>query len=143
MTLTDSNMTCSATDIIGTSPPLNVQATQSSSSAPVEVSWSPPSVADGANIITGYRIYYGNRENVFVQSVTAITLVGLNVDGDYVGRGVSIRSESDQLYSERISVPITIGKWDLFILHAVVIFLAFAIDQYDIRYIQLQITKQV
>ena len=98
-----------------TSLPLNVRATQSGSSAPVEVSWSPPS--DGANSITGYRIFYGNGQNVFVQSITAITLVGLNVDGDYVGRSVSIRSESDQFYSELINIPVTDGKykWDLFV----------------------------
>ena len=33
-------------------PPMDTLATQSGSSAPVEVSWSPPS--DGANNITGY-----------------------------------------------------------------------------------------
>ena len=90
------------------SPPLNVRATQSGSSAPVEVSWSPPS--DGANSITGYRIFYGNGQNVFVPSVTAITLVGLKVDGSYVGQNVSIRSESDQLYSELINVSVIISK---------------------------------
>ena len=92
------------------SPPLNVRATQSGSSAPVEVSWSPPS--DGANSITGYRIYYhnGNWQNVFVSSVTAITLVGLKVDGSYVGQNVSIRSESDQLYSELINVSVIYSK---------------------------------
>ena len=88
--------------------PLNVRATQSGSSAPVEVSWSPPS--DGHTSITGYRIFYGNGQNVFVQSVTAITSVDLNVEGDYVGCSVSIRSESDQFYSELISVPVTHGK---------------------------------
>ena len=85
----------------------------------MEVRWSPPS--DGANSITGYRIYYGNGQNVFVQSVTTITLVGLNVDENYVGRSVSIRSEADQLHSELINVPVTIGKCcrmiqDLFVL---------------------------
>ena len=89
-------------------PPLNVRATQSGSSAPVEISWSPPS--DGANSITGYRIYYGNGQNVFVSSVTAITLVGLKVDGSYVGQNVSIRSESDQLYSELINVSVIVRK---------------------------------
>ena len=90
-------------------PPLNVRAIQSSSSSPVEVSWSPPS--DGANIITGYRIYYGDGQSVLVPSVTVITLVGLEVDGNYVGQNVSIRSESDELNSELVNVSVTIGKY--------------------------------
>ena len=73
---------------------MDVLATQSSSSAPVEVSWSPPS--DGANIITGCRIFYGNGENTSVQSVA--TSIGLRVNGNYVGQNVSIRSEADQRY---------------------------------------------
>ena len=89
-------------------PPLNVRATQSGSSAPVEVSWSPPS--DGANSITGYRIYYGNNQNVFVTSVTVITSVSLRVDRSYIGQNVSIRSESDQLYSELINVSVIVSK---------------------------------
>ena len=56
-----------------------------------------------------------------MQSIAAITLVGLNVDGDYVGRSVSIRSESDQFYSELINIPVTDGKckWDLFVFFIV------------------------
>ena len=57
---------------------VNVQAIQSSSSAPVEVSWSLPS--DGAIDTTGYKIFYGSGENVSVQvsSVNFITFkVGL------------------------------------------------------------------
>ena len=88
-------------------PPLNVQATQSSSSAPVEVSWSPPS--DGADIITGYRIYYGNGENTSVQTVA--TSIGLRVDGNYVGQNMSIRSEAGELYSELISTLVTLGEY--------------------------------
>ena len=95
--------------IIASAPPINVVATQSSSSAPVEVSWSP--LSDGANSITGYRIYYGNGKNVFVPSVTVITSVSLKVDGNYVGQNVSIRSESDQLYSELLNVFVTVGKY--------------------------------
>ena len=45
-------------------------------------------------------------------SVTTITLVGLIVDEDYVGRTVSIRSESDQLYSELINVSVSSGKYN-------------------------------
>ena len=89
-------------------PPLNVRATQYSSSAPVEISWSPPS--DGASIITGYRIFYGNGQSVLVPSVTAITLVGLKVDESYVGQIVSIRSEADQLYSKLVNVSVVDGK---------------------------------
>ena len=88
---------------------MNVVATQSSSSGPVEVSWSPPS--DGVNIITGYRIYYGNGKNVFVSSVTVITSVSLKVDRNYIGLNVSIRSESDQLYSELLNVYVTMGNY--------------------------------
>ena len=87
---------------------MDVRATQSGSSAPVEVSWSPPS--DGANSITGYRIYYGNGQNVFVTSVTVITSVSLKVDRNYVGQNVSIRSEADQLYSESINVSVVNSK---------------------------------
>ena len=94
---------------IVSAPPVNVVATQSSSSGPVEVSWSPPS--DGVNIITGYRIYYGNGKNVFVSSVTVITSVSLKVDRNYIGLNVSIRSESDQLYSELLNVYVTMGKY--------------------------------
>ena len=51
-------------------PPLNVQATQASVSAPVEVSWSPPS--GGAATITGYRIFYDGREILFLPPTDAI-----------------------------------------------------------------------
>ena len=95
--------------IIVSTPPVNVVATQSSSSAPVEVSWSPPS--HGANNITGYRIYYGKGQSVLVPSVAVITSVSLKVDGNYIGQNVSIRSESDQLYSELINVFVTVGKY--------------------------------
>ena len=85
--------------------PLNVQATQSSASAPVEVSWSPPS--NGPVTITHYRIFYGNQENVSVAPI--LTGVALNIDQDVVGQTVSIRSETDQLISKLINVTIT-GK---------------------------------
>ena len=86
--------------------PLNVQASQSSASAPVEVSWSPPS--DGAAAITGYRIFYDNGENILMPS-PVITSVGLIFNNDAVGQIVSIRSEADRLTSELINVTIT-GK---------------------------------
>ena len=82
---------------------MDVQATQSSSSGPVEVSWSPPS--DKTNIITGYRIYYNNGENTSVQSVA--TSIGLQINGNYIGQSMSIRSEADQLYSELVNVSVT------------------------------------
>ena len=47
-----------------------------------------------------------------VPSIAAITLVGLKVDKNYIGRSVSIRSESDQLYSELINVSVTVGKYN-------------------------------
>ena len=89
-------------------PPLNVRATQSGSSAPVEVSWSPPS--DGANSITGYRIFYGSEKNISVGA--AATYIGLRVNGNFVGQNMSIRSETDLLYSELISttVSVTVGE---------------------------------
>ena len=91
---------------IASDPPLNVRATQCSSIAPVEVSWSP-----GATNVTGYRIFYGNGhiQNVLVPSVTVITSVSLKVDGHFLGQNLSIRSESDQLYSELINVAVTLG----------------------------------
>ena len=85
---------------------MNVVATQSGSSAPVEISWSPP--PDGANIITGYRIFYGSRKNTSVSAVA--TYVGLKVDGNYIGQNISVRSEGDQLYSELINTSITLGE---------------------------------
>ena len=86
-----------------TGPPLNVQATQASASAPVEVSWSPPS--GGVATITGYRIFYdGNRENISVPST--VTGIKLTLNGNYVGQTVSIQSEAAQLSSELTTVTI-------------------------------------
>jgi hypothetical protein len=88
---------------------VNVVATQSNSSAPVEVSWSPPS--DGANSITGYRIFYGIGKNISVGAAAVATYtVGLRVNGNYVGQNVSIRSEADRLYSELISTAVIVGE---------------------------------
>ena len=82
---------------------MGVVATQSSSSAPVEVSWSPPSDDDPA--ISGYRIFYGNNgQSLFVPSY--VTRVVLNfVDSSQIG-SVSVRSESTQLPSELINVTV-------------------------------------
>ena len=93
---------------------MNVVATQSSSSAPVEVSWSPPS--NGVSIITGYRIFYGNGQNVSVQvtlsSSNDVTLtLHLRVNTDYTGQTISIHSEADQLYSELVNVSVSQGEW--------------------------------
>ena len=83
---------------------MNVQATQSSSSAPVEVSWSPPS--DGATNITGYRIFYGSGKSFLAPSyVTSIIFNFVESPSD-VGPTVSIRSESMQLPSELIRVAV-------------------------------------
>ena len=92
-------------------PPENVVASQSinaSSDTPIVMSWSPPS--SGADIITGYRIFYGNGENVSVYSV--ITSVGLIVNTDYLGQSVSIQSESDGLISELVTVSVVAGECD-------------------------------
>ena len=87
---------------------MNVQASQSNASVPVQVSWSPPSGGDVT--ITGYRIFYGNGQNVSVAPI--FTGVALNINKDAVGQTVSIRSEADQLTSELINVTIT-GKMKL------------------------------
>ena len=100
-------MICSSINFcIVIAPPLNVQAIQSSSSAPVEVSWSPPSDQRAFNI-TGYRIFYSSGENVSIPSVL-ITSVGLMVTENYDGKTVLLRSESDELFSEHVTV--TVGK---------------------------------
>ena len=54
-------------------PPVDVRATQSSPSAPVEVSWSSPT--EGDIDITGYRIFYGSGENVSVPILSSHLLV--------------------------------------------------------------------
>ena len=83
---------------------MNVRATQSSSYAPLEVSWTPPS--DGVFNITGYRIFYGSGQNISVLKV--ITSVGLRVDRNYNGETAFLRSEADHKYSELVNV--TVGK---------------------------------
>ena len=85
---------------------MNVVATQSSSSDPVEVSWDPPSSGD--DVITGYRIFYGNGKNVSVNPI--ITSVGLRVTTNFLGQTLFIRSETDGIYSELINVSVTTGK---------------------------------
>ena len=89
--------------IAAAAPPLNVQATQASASAPVEVSWSP--LSGGTAAITGYRIFYGRGENVSVPSI--LTGIILPLSGNHIGQTVSIHSEADQLISELITVTIT------------------------------------
>ena len=88
-------------------PPVNVEATQASASAPVEVSWSSPS--DGSATITAYRIFYGNGENASMPSF--VTSIILSLNRDSVGETVSLRSEADQLTSQLINVTIT-GQLD-------------------------------
>ena len=89
--------------IPGVAPPMNVQASQSSTTAAVNVSWSPPS--HGAAAITGYRIFFDGGDNVLVPSVVAF--VGLAINDDVVGQTVSIRSEANEILSELINVTIT------------------------------------
>ena len=81
-------------------------ATQTSASAPVEVSWSPS--PGGSATITGYRIFYGNGQNGSVSST--ITGILLYLNNDSIGDTVSIRTEADWLTSQLINVTITAGK---------------------------------
>ena len=67
------------------------------------VSWSPPS--DGPATITGYRIFYGNGENLSVPSI--VTRIILSLNEDSVGETVSLRSEANQLTSQLINVTVT------------------------------------
>ena len=90
-------------------PPVNVRATQSSSSASVEVSWSHPTQDQGAFKITGYRLFYARGENMFVSKIA--TSIGLGVNKSFDGQTVFIRSESDKLYySELVNVTVGTGK---------------------------------
>ena len=86
-------------------PPMDVVATRFSSSSPVEVSWSPPS--SGADIITRYRIFYGNGQSVLVPSY--VTRIVLNfIDQRSQVENVSMWSESLQaLPSELVTVMVT------------------------------------
>ena len=88
-------------------PPVDVRATQSGPSAPVEVSWSPPP-AQGGFEITGYRIFYSSGlDNVSISSMLTAP-VSIRVNGSYDGQTISIRSEYDQLHSELVNT--TVGK---------------------------------
>ena len=89
------------------SPPVNVEATQASASAPVEVCWSPPS--DRPATITAYRIFYGNGGSASMPSF--VTRIILSLNEDSVGETVYLRSETDQLTSQLINVTIT-GQLD-------------------------------
>ena len=76
----------------------------------MEVSWSP--LTDGANIITGYRIYYGNVSvQLKLSSSNNIThTFHLRVNTDYIGQTVSVCSEAaDQLtlYSDLVSISVS------------------------------------
>ena len=72
----------------------------------MEVSWSPPS--SGATNITGYRIFYGNGEILLLPSVNILGYVGLRTNKDSIGENVSVRSEADQLFSELVTVTVTV-----------------------------------
>ena len=84
---------------------MDVVATQSSLSAPVEVSWSSPTNA--APAIIGYRIYYSSGQNLLVPSY--VTRIVLNFIESTQVDSVSIRSESIQLPSELITATVTIA----------------------------------
>ena len=97
----------------GILPPENVVVSQSINASyfdgPIVISWIPPS--SGADIITRYRIFYGDGENVSVYPF--IRSVGLIVNSDYLGQSVSIQSESDGLISEPVSVSVIAGECDI------------------------------
>jgi hypothetical protein len=91
-------------------PPIGVRAIQSSSSAPVQVSWSPPTY-HGPFEITGYRIFYGSRWNNNISVSIGATSIGVGMNESYDYQAVFIRSESNQLhYSELVVVTVTVGK---------------------------------
>ena len=72
----------------------------------MEVSWSPPN--DGANIITGYRIFYNDGRSVLLPSIAM--RLDLNLDGNQMEQQISIRSEREQEFSELISVAIIMSS---------------------------------
>ena len=82
-----------------------MQATQARASAPVEVSWSPPSGETAT--ITGYRIFYGNRQSILVPSYVTCIILNFTESEDELAQAVSIHSESVVLPSELINVVIT------------------------------------
>jgi Na+-translocating ferredoxin:NAD+ oxidoreductase RnfD subunit len=91
---------------LASAPPVDVVATQPSSFAPVEVSWSPPSDAAPATII-GYRVFYGNGQNLFIPSY--VTRIVLNFVESSQIESVSVRSESTQLPSELTTATVAIA----------------------------------
>ena len=81
-----------------------MQASQSSSSDPVEVSWSP----DQTPNITGYRVFYGNSQSILVPSYVTRIVFNSMENQDEVGQTVSVRSESMHfLPSELINATVT------------------------------------
>ena len=94
-------------------PPLNMQATQASASASVEVSWSPPS--GGTAIITGYRIFYNGREIAFFTPVKDVTSINLG-QGTKVGQVLSILAESSISQQPSELITVTISS-ELFLMH--------------------------
>ena len=96
-------------------PPLNVQATQASASAPVEVSWSPSSGGAATIMITGYRIFYDGREILFLPPTDTITGIDLNLGQETkIGQVLLIRAESSisHLPSELVMVTISSDLFD-------------------------------
>ena len=81
-----------------------MQATQSGSSAPIEVSWSPDQAAN----ITGYRVFYGNGQSILVPSYVTRVVFNFVESQDEIGQTVSVRSESIHLLpSELINATVT------------------------------------
>ena len=70
----------------------------------MEVSWSLP--FDGATIITGYTIFYGNGGNVSLPSVATFIHLDLNVN--LIGQTVSLCTEAEQLTSQCTNATVEI-----------------------------------
>lgn len=101
----------------GSAPPLNVQATWSSSFAPLELSWSPSSTLEN---ITGYRIFYGSGQSILVPSYVTSIVFNFVENQDEVGQTVSIRSESLHLLPSELTNVMVTGMWCLHVVPVLV-----------------------
>lgn len=92
------------TELLVVHPPTDVQASQSSPSAPVEFSWSSP--VEGDVDITRYRVFYGNGQNASIPPVALY--ISIKINESHINQSVFLRSEAGQLFSELISA--LVGK---------------------------------
>lgn len=92
---------------------MDVQATQASVSAPVEISWTPPAYSISLNTsdqnVTGYRIFFDNGEDFLLPPI--ITYIGVLTRDVMIGQQISIHSEAELggqlIISELINVTVT------------------------------------